>query len=41
METALEHFFRLMMPTFVAGEMITILYFLAKKQQSALQDLRK
>lgn len=34
-------FFILMMPTSVAGEMITILYFLAKKQQSALQDLRK
>lgn len=34
-------FFILMMPTSVAGEMITILYFLAKRQQSALQDLRK
>lgn len=34
-------FFILMMPTSVAGDMITILYFLAKKQQSALQDLRK
>lgn len=34
-------FFILMMPTSVAGEMITILCFLAKKQQSAFQDLRK
>lgn len=34
-------FLLLVMPTLVAGEMITILYFLAKKQQNALQDLRK
>lgn len=29
------------MPTFAAGEMIPILYSLAKKQQNAFQDLRK